>query len=256
MSVKSVTMRSTTRGWRTLTATSRPPRVARCTCAIEPDASARGSNRSKTASKGAPRACSTSRRLYANECSGARECSSPSSAQRRSGNMSGRTAAHWPHLMNAVPAEASARVTSQNHTRRRKGPSSAASGAVSSTGRKRSISASARMKRATGPGGASSTSAASSRAPSTERSGGGKPRATRLATTVPAPPASTMRRIWRGESSGGSPSRADHVPAGTRSNTNRSADEEAIVADEGAQILNSSVFECVRLHPKTPGSLE
>ena len=76
--------------------------------------------------------------LRAPNCARARacECSRESAAHSGSGKMSGRHDAHWPHLMKAVPAVASADVSIGNHTRLRKKGHSHATSAVSSTGRK------------------------------------------------------------------------------------------------------------------------
>ena len=222
ISAKSTTMRRTTAGWRTLTATSRPPgSVARCSCAIEPLANGFGSKASNASASGAPHAASTSRLVWPKPWVGACEWRRESAAHSRSGKMSGRHDAHWPHLMNAVPAVASADVSIGNHTRLRKNGHGHARSAVSSTGRKTTRSTRARASSVSGPGGRSSTSPASSRPPSTERSGGGRPRAARRTTPSAAFAATTYLAASDGlmlRSSDGSTGRsADALKRPTRS---------------------------------------
>ena len=173
ISAKSVRIRSTTFGWRTLTASGWPrASVARCICAIEPEANGSSSNDAKAASTGLPIAVSTSRRVWDQPCLGACEWSSERTAHSRSGKTSGRVDAHCPHLMKAVPALASAIFTSGNQTRSRKVRQYRATRAVSTVGRKMSRSTMARVNSCHGPGGLLSTRPASSCWPSSSRRGG------------------------------------------------------------------------------------
>jgi hypothetical protein len=203
MRAKSVTIRETTFGWRTLTATSRPCSVARWICAIDPEASGFSSKDSKPSLSGTPSAASTSRLVYGKSCTGALEWSWASWAQRASGNMSGRHAAHCPHLMKAVPALARQLFTSQNQTLVRNGLMRSAIGAVNHIGRNMKKRVRPRATSAPGPGGDSSTSIASSRAPSTSRRGGGRPRSVALRASARLTPDASTSRVRSSVSRGG-----------------------------------------------------
>mmetsp|Transcript_15699 Transcript_15699/g.44046 ORF Transcript_15699/g.44046 Transcript_15699/m.44046 type:complete len:348 (+) Transcript_15699:1503-2546(+) len=190
MRMKSVTICLTTLGCLTLTATSRPRYLARCTCAMEPDASGCRSNDSKHSSSGfPPSASSTAALVWLKRCRGAWEWSRESAAHRLVGNTSGLHDAHCPHLMNAVPALASDEVTIAYHTFSRNGGRMNASHESRMGGRKMTSSRSARTVSPSAPGGAWSTSCASSLCPMIGRSGGGRPLArVRRAERAARPP--------------------------------------------------------------------
>mmetsp|Transcript_11854 Transcript_11854/g.39003 ORF Transcript_11854/g.39003 Transcript_11854/m.39003 type:complete len:470 (+) Transcript_11854:1066-2475(+) len=157
---KSRVMVASTAGCRTLTASSSNPSArfsqprirrgrfgtrtpfwtsgcstARCTCAMEPDATGSRSNSRKSASSGCPKASSTTARVCAKLCDGASVCSFASSLHMSFGKRSERVAAHWPHLMKAGPAKASVRRKERSHAERPTSSVSAAC-AVSASGRK------------------------------------------------------------------------------------------------------------------------
>mmetsp|Transcript_18539 Transcript_18539/g.56182 ORF Transcript_18539/g.56182 Transcript_18539/m.56182 type:complete len:259 (+) Transcript_18539:1037-1813(+) len=189
MRVKSVTIRRTTAGWRTLTATVWFNQTARWIWAMEPEAIGRRSKSSNSWSTGAPSASRTSRSVCLQPWRGACECSDARAAHMAVGKTSGRHDAHCPHLMKAVPARASEAVSMRYQTRLRKKGHSHASHESSIGGEKIRASTTARPTRLAKPGGASETSAASSRWPMISRSGGGRPRATeRTAACRPSPP--------------------------------------------------------------------
>mmetsp|Transcript_45749 Transcript_45749/g.115663 ORF Transcript_45749/g.115663 Transcript_45749/m.115663 type:complete len:328 (+) Transcript_45749:896-1879(+) len=129
ISSKSRAIRPSTPGWRTLIATTEPrgrpvraappaDSVARCTCAMEPLATGASSKLSNSSASGAPKAPSTAATEKAALCAGACVCSVSSVAHMSGGNMSGRVAAHWPHLMNAGPARCSVPPSSPIHRSR------------------------------------------------------------------------------------------------------------------------------------------
>ena len=76
------------------------------------------------------------------------------------GNRSGRTAAHWPHLMKAQPARPSVHVSRRYQARRAAGTHDA-SGASTSSGAKMSTSAQPRGSSSSAVGAGSTASAAS-----------------------------------------------------------------------------------------------
>mmetsp|Transcript_6571 Transcript_6571/g.21202 ORF Transcript_6571/g.21202 Transcript_6571/m.21202 type:complete len:281 (-) Transcript_6571:7-849(-) len=181
MSVVSRRMSSATRGCRTFTASGRPPFRAKCTCAMDPDATGRRSKPpSKYASIFAPQHASTSRRVYPKPCRGASACSRPNCTHSASGKRSARVADHWAHLMKAAPPLPSAMRSQMYQTCRRKCGLKAASQAVDVTGEKTTERYEKRRKRAVFVGTESSAGASmSGNAPRTtsERSPVGAPRA-------------------------------------------------------------------------------
>ena len=97
-------------GRSTLTATSRPScSTAKCTWAIEAEATGSTSNCANNLSGGAPSAASTQAAAWADGNGGTRSCSSASSLAISAGIRSRRVDSTWPNLTKMGPSDSSAR---------------------------------------------------------------------------------------------------------------------------------------------------
>lgn len=111
---------SSTRGWRTFTATRvRLLSASRAswTCAMHPDPTGAYSKCAKSVPVDAPNARSIAASVAAAECGGTRSCSCESVMHSEVGSRSGRVDAHWPSFIRHAPPRWSAESRAASNVR-------------------------------------------------------------------------------------------------------------------------------------------